>query len=148
MTWIVPADLDSRFGAAEIDRIADLDGDGTRDSGVVEQRIGDAEDYIRARLLTAHDPDDLPTSAAAASAVLRSVAADLTWWELHKRNDVIPDSVKAVRDDARAMLESLVDGPVAALLAELPAAGDFIIITSESRPTCDRLTLRDGVLDW
>lgn len=147
MAWITSTDLEARYGVAELDRVADFDGDGERDAGVVETAIAEAEGRVRSRLLTRYKPAELPVDAPE---VLKRVVRDFAWWELHRRFTILPDAVIRLYDDAREDLAAIVDSLASLTLEDEPAVDISrpSILTSESRPTADRMTLRDGVLDY
>lgn len=143
--WITVADLESLYGAAEVDRLADLDGDGVADAGVKEGAVSRAEGRVRSRLLTRYKPEDLPETPAAAPDILRRIAVDLAWWELNKRATSQSEAAIEVRDDALADLMALVDGGAALTLAGDPPVDSTrpTILTSTSRPVCDRMSLEN-----
>ena len=147
--WVLPRDLDDAYGEAAVTRLADLDKDKVRDPGVVEAAIRRASGRARSRLLTRYQTSDLPQGPAGVPEALRRVVVDLAWYELHKRNTVVSDSVEKLQKDAMDELRDIVNGPASLGLAGSPPVDSTraTIVTSPSR--ADRLTwtnldLEDG----
>lgn len=143
--WITAADVEATYGAPEVNRLADLAGDGVADAGVVDGAVSRAEGRVRSRLLTRYEPEDLPASPAEAPDILRRICVDLAWWELHKKASSQNEGAMVVRDDALADLKAIVDGGAALTLADEPAVDSTrpTILTSTSRPVCDRMSLEN-----
>jgi len=120
--WLTEAELQGRYGAAQVNDRADRDRNGSADAGVLAAAIADAEGRVKSELVANRfSADDLPTTTATASAPLKRVCARLAWYYLWANADVIPEPVKVERDEALGELKSLARGPLSLLLAGDPA---------------------------
>lgn len=147
--WISVADVEARYGAAEVDRLADLDGDGVRDAGVAEAAVAAAEDRARGLLLTRYKPGDLPATPDDVSDNLRRILVDLAWWELHKRAAIHNEGARTIGTEALADLRTIVAGAAALVLDDEPAVDVSrpVIVTSAPRCADDRMTLENRRYD-
>jgi phage gp36-like protein len=105
MTYATEADLDLRFGADEITRLANRNRDGVRDNGVIAAALADADFKINsiagdriADLLA--DPD---TAAA-----LKRIACHIARYYLY--DDLPTDHIKNLFDDAVRTLKAIREG--------------------------------------
>lgn len=80
--YLTEDELATRFGEARVTALADRDGDGEADTGVVEAAILDAESRADSTLLNRYATGDLPTTPTAASPALKRVVAGLAFWFL------------------------------------------------------------------
>lgn len=107
MAIITPEELRDRFGA-EIDRLADHDGNGSPDTGVIEAAIADAEAEVVAVIGPAIS-GALPNPAPA---VLKQLTAVVARYNLCRR-DVEPDHPAYVAyKDALRQLEGIAQGRI------------------------------------
>lgn len=105
MTYATQADLETRFGAAEILQLADRDGDDLADSGVVAGALAEADAEIDAHLAGRYA---LPL--ASIPAILTRLACDIARYRLMADNPL--EEARTRYEDARRMLESLAAGRV------------------------------------
>ena len=107
MAIVTPDDLRDRFGP-EIDRLADRNGDGSADAGVIEAAIADAEAEVTAVIGPAISgvlPDPVPD-------VLKQLTAVVARYNLCRR-DVEPDHPAYVAyKDALRQLEGIAQGRI------------------------------------
>jgi len=115
MTYATQADLETRFGAAEILQLADRDGDGSADSGVVAGALAEASAEIDAYLAGRY-----PLPLAPTPGVLVRLACDIARYRLY--TDVVPEAVRKRYEDARRLLEGIAAGRVSLGLPAPPAA--------------------------
>lgn len=137
MAYITNADIEQRLGSDTYVQLADDDGDGTADVGVVnEARIGaegEVDSYLARRFQL---PIDLAAHADIAG-VLASFALDLVEYRLRLRRPPVPKD--AVDRHARAIewLKRVADGtidlPSAAGLAANTARGPVAETTGNQR---------------
>lgn len=112
MSYATQADLETRFGAAEILQLADRDGDDIADSGVVAGALAEADAEIDAHLAGRYV---LPL--ATVPAILVRLACDIARYRLMADNPL--EEARKRYEDARRTLESLAAGRVS---LGLPAA--------------------------
>lgn len=105
MTYAIQADLETRFGAAEILQLADRDGDGLADSGVVAGALAEAAAEIDAYLAGRYA---LPL--ASVPPVLVRLACDIARYRLMADNPL--EEARTRYEDARRLLENLAAGRV------------------------------------
>lgn len=105
MTYATQSDLETRFGAAEILQLADRDGSGAVDTGVVAGALAEADAEINAYLEGRYA---LPL--ATVPAILVRLACDIARYRLAA--DTPLEEVRKRYEDARRMLESLASGRV------------------------------------
>lgn len=144
MAYLTPDDLTAQIPAAQLVELADDDGDGVADAGVVAAAIAAAEATVDGYLQTRY-----PLPLAAVPEVVKRLARDLAAWELWSRRDT-PDLEKRPvyyrYKDALRFLEKLAQGEVR-LGAEPPpaeAAGGV----RTSRPAGDRVFTRDSLRNY
>lgn len=128
MPYATQADLETRFGAAEILQLSDRDGAGGADPGVVEAALAAAAVEIDGYLAVRYA---LPL--AAVPDLVREIACDLARYRLWK--DQAPERVRQAQEDAVAQLKRLsagvmrltgaagtepAAGPVGGVLADVP----------------------------
>ena len=105
MSYATQADLETRFGAAEILQLADRDGDDVADSGVVAGALAEADAEIDAHLAARHT---LPLVTV--PPILVRLACDIARYRLMADNPL--EEARKRYEDARRMLESLAAGRV------------------------------------
>jgi len=106
MTYATQPDLETRFGAAELLQLADRDGDGLADPGVVAGALAEAAAEIDAYLVGRYA---LPL--ASTPPVLVRLACDLARYRLMADNPL--EEARKRYEDARRLLEALAAGRVA-----------------------------------
>lgn len=105
MSYATEVDMLARFGADELTALADRDGNGSADSGMMERALDDASAEIdvylagRYALPLAHVPT-----------VLVRIACDIARYRLWA--DRASDEVRRRYEDARRMLELIAKGDV------------------------------------
>ena len=101
-------DLEGYVGADELTLLADRDGDGARDSGVIEQVLAqtDAEidGYVAGRY-------DLPLDAGRA-VILKQSAMDIAIYRLCTNEALLTDSRRQRFEDARRFLRDIARGEI------------------------------------
>mgnify|MGYP004701247163 CR=1 FL=1 len=122
MTYAVQADLETRFGAAEVLQLADRDGDEVADVGVVSGALAEAAAEIDAHLAGRYA---LPL--ATVPPILVRLACDIARYRLAADNPM--EEVRKRYEDARRLLESLAAGRVSLGLptAEQPPTGGVAV---------------------
>lgn len=139
MAYATPQDLETRFGADELLKLADRDGDGLADAGVIERALADAEAEINGYLTARYR---LPL--ATVPLLLTRLACDLARYALAE--DHTPEPVAKRAEEARQLLKRLADGTVnlgldAAAQPTPPAGG--VAVTTGGR-VFTRETLEDS----
>ena len=105
MSYAAQADLELRYGAAELLAIADRDGDGIVDAGVVAAAVADAEQLADSYLAPRY-----ATPLLAAPAPLVAAVCDMARYKLYANAREIPDHVKQAWSDALKFLRDLSEG--------------------------------------
>lgn len=134
--YTTQAQLEERIGEAELLRLADRDGDGETDAGVISGAIAEAaatiDGYLAARYRLPLDP--VPQ-------LLRPIAADLVLYALHPWG--APEEIRLRYRDAIRTLERIADGTILLDVAgaEPPrATGDQVRFSAPEKVfTADRL---------
>lgn len=112
MDYATRSDLEKQLAPAEVVQLADDDGDGVADAGVIERALADAEAEINAYLGTRYR---LPL--ATVPELIRRLTVDLALWHLYRRRDLATEARSKQHDDAVALLKRLADGTVTLGLA-------------------------------
>jgi phage gp36-like protein len=123
MSYATLADLYARFGADEIDQVADTDGTGSPDMVLVGRAIADAGAEIDAALVGRYQLPMLPVPP-----LLQRIACDLVRESLY--TDSPPDNVRERAKTARALLRSVATGQSrfeGAALAMTPTADQGLV---------------------
>lgn len=127
MPYATQADLEARYGAAEILQLADRDGDGVIDAGVIEQALADAGAEIDGYLGSRYA---LPL--AEVPQIVKVYACDLAryrLWDKAASEEVrrrYEDALRYLRLAAEGRVKIAADGgaePVASGGAEVVSAG-------------------------
>lgn len=122
MTYASRDDLAKRFGEARLVELADRDGDGVEDAGVVTTALLDADHTINAYVTGRYRVPLAPVEEL----VVR-LASDLAWYFLH--GDAAPSEVETKYKAAIKTLEGITGGmpklQAAGVAAEPAAASDF-----------------------
>lgn len=105
MTYAIKSDLETRFGADEILQLADRDGSGTADTGVVDAVLADADVEIDGYVSVLYT---LPLLTA--PALLKQLACDISRYRLWK--DRASEQVRQGYEDAVATLKRISAGTV------------------------------------
>ena len=135
-----PADLEKRYPAAKLAELADLDGDGQADDGVIEAACDDVDDvvggYLQGRYSWPMDP--MPP-------VLRVYGSDLAVYSLFAGHGVDADSAdKVVVDrykDAIRYLEKVARGEIALVSAEEPTGPPSAVVSRTRTQAFDETEL-------
>lgn len=72
-------DLERIIGAAQVDRLADDDGDGLRDAAIVDEICQQAEDLARSYLLKSYGDEQIDKMLASDGTGDRAVRVQMTW---------------------------------------------------------------------
>ncbi len=137
MAYISDADIQERLGDATYIQVADDDGDGTANAGVVmEARLaaeGEVDSYLAARFPV---PIDL-TVHPELSSLLASITLDLVEVRLRSRRPPVPQDVLRRGATTREWLARIADGtialPSATQMTTNPARGMTGLVTGEER---------------
>ncbi|MEK0082868.1 gp436 family protein [Benzoatithermus flavus] len=111
MSYASQADLERRYGVAQLLQIADRDDDQAIDAAVVAQALDDADAIVNAYLAGRYELP-LPTTPP----LLLALACDIAFYKLHPGAQ--PEDVRRRYEDALATLKDLAAGK-----AELDLAG-------------------------
>lgn len=103
MPYATLADLYARFGAEEIDQVADTDGTGSPDMLLIGRAIADADAEIDAALVGRYQLPMQPVPP-----LLARIACDLMRESLF--TTAVPDNVRERAKTARALLRSVATG--------------------------------------
>lgn len=147
-TWLTEAELETRYGAARLTALADRNGDGTADAGVIAAAIDEAESRVSSRLRVRYEPGDLPTSTATASAALKRVVGQLAFWFLHELHDVKGQDVYDARDAALAELSDMVRGHASLVLTGEPDADNSRPQVLTTKTSTDARFTLEAMEDW
>lgn len=105
MSYTTQADLEARFGASEILQLADRDGNGVIDAGVISLTLADTDAEIDGYLSGRYS---LPLSPVPAN--LARIACDIARYRLWK--DMASEEVRQRYADAVRYLEKLASGAI------------------------------------
>ncbi|MDI3260045.1 MAG: DUF1320 domain-containing protein [Sinobacteraceae bacterium] len=103
MAYATQQDLYNRFGQAEIDQLADRNGDGAPDPGVIDAALADASDTIDAYIGAVYA---LPL--AVVPPVVNRLCCDLARYRLYA--DAAPELVQSRHDAAVKLLQAISAG--------------------------------------
>lgn len=134
MPYATPADLDTRFGAAELLQLADRDGDGIADAGVIAGALAEADAEIDAYLAVKY-----PLPLATVPPILVRLACDIARYRLWA--DRASEEVRKRYEDARHILGLLAAGRVSLGVPEAaaPAAAGGVAVAAPA-PVFDAAT--------
>ncbi len=137
MSYITNADIEERVGSDAYVQLADDDGDGQADVGVVDETRLAAEGEVNSYLARHYAvPVDLTTHADLAD-VLASITLDLAEYRLRVRRPPVANEVLDKRAQAIDWLARVADGsldlPSAAPVAPNTTRGPLGTVTGEER---------------
>lgn len=135
MSYTTQADLEARFGTAELLAIADRNADGLIDAAVVVQAIVDAEAEIDSYLGGRYTVPLGPTVPA----LVQRLAADMARYRLQDDNPL--DEARERYARALAALRDLADGRASLPDAVTTDGRSFTVLTSGATRTLTRETL-------
>ena len=146
MSYITNADIEERLGNAAYVQLADDDGNGVADVGVVDEARLGAEGEVNSYLGRRYSvPVSLTTHPDLAD-VLASFTLDLAEYRLRLRRPPVPDGARRRRDQAIEWLTRVAEGrielPSAVGVAASTARGTIAAATGEKR-----LLTRDELAD-
>lgn len=151
MRFLTEAELRDDYGDAVITRLADRNGDGSADAGIVDNAILDAEDEVLGYLRGRFADSEIPSTTATTSRRLKVLVAALAYYNLHKALASTPFRARDGRADALANLDAVRSGRQSILLSDAPAvdSGRAIVAVSRRSSTYDedRITLAT-MRDW
>lgn len=136
MGYAAQQDLYDRFGQTEIDTLADRNGDGVPDPGVITGVLADADETINS-YLQARYTLPLVLLDGSAPVLLTRLACDLARYDLY--GDAVPAVVQTRRDAATKMLQAISTGTASLGIAQAvePASSDAPKIAGGSRKFTD-----------
>ena len=103
MSYATQADLEARFGASEVLQLADRDGNGAIDTGVLDMTLADTDAEIDAYLVGRYS---LPLATVPSNLV--RIACDIARYRLWK--DMASEEVRQRYADAVRYLEKVASG--------------------------------------
>lgn len=122
MAYITNADIQTRLGSATYVQVADDDGDGVADTGVVDEARVAAEGELDSYLAVRHAvPVDVTVHPELAG-VLRGAALDLAEYRLRLRRPPVSEDARRRRDQTIDWLRLIAAGTVALPALSAPAA--------------------------
>lgn len=137
MGYITNSDIEERLGTAAYVQLADDDGNGVADVGVVDEARLGAEGELNSYLGRRYSvPVSLTTHPDLAD-VLASFTLDLAEYRLRLRRPPVPDDARRRRDQAIEWLTRAAEGrielPSAVGVAGSSARGTIAAVTGEKR---------------
>ena len=137
MGYITNADIEERLGTAAYIQLADDDGNGIADVGVVDEARLGAEGEVNSYLGRRYSvPVSLTTHPDLAD-VLASFTLDVAEYRLRLRRPPVPDDARRRRDQAIEWLTRVAEGrielPSAVGIAASTARGTIAAVTGEKR---------------
>ncbi len=112
MGYITNAEIEERVGSAALVQLADDDGNGVADTGVVDEARLGAEGEVNSYLARRHQvPIDL-VAHAELSDVLASVTLDLAEYRLRVRRPPVSEDARRRREQAIDWLSKVADGRI------------------------------------
>jgi phage gp36-like protein len=146
MSYITNFDIEERLGSVAYVQLADDDGNGVADVGVVDEARLGAEGEVNSYLGRRYSvPVSLTTHPDLAD-VLASFTLDLAEYRLRLRRPPVPDDARRRRDQAIEWLTRVAEGrielPTAVGVAASTARGTIAATTGEKR-----LLTRDELAD-
>lgn len=146
--YLSEAELEARFGEARVLMLADRDGDGAADTGIVETAILEAESRADSTLLNRYVSGDLPTTPTAASPALKRVVAGLALWYLaghvaQKGQDLIDAYTTAISE-----LNALGQGRQSLVLTSAPEVDRARPMVGVTKVASDSAFSRAALEDW
>ena len=137
MGYITNSDIEERLGTAAYVQLADDDGNGVADVGVVDEARLGAEGEVNSYLGRRYSvPVSLTTHPDLAD-VLASFTLDLAEYRLRLRRPPVPDDARRRRDQAIEWLTRAAEGrielPSAVGVAGSSARGTIAAVTGEKR---------------
>ncbi|MFH1110152.1 MAG: DUF1320 domain-containing protein [Planctomycetota bacterium] len=137
MGYITNADIEERLGSVAYVQLADDDGNGVADVGVVDEARLGAEGEVNSYLGRRYSvPVSLTTHPDLAD-VLASFTLDLAEYRLRLRRPPVPDDARRRRDQAIEWLTRVAEGrielPSAVGVAASSARGTIATATGEKR---------------
>jgi len=137
MGYITNSDIEERLGTAAYVQLADDDGNGVADVGVVDEARLGAEGEVNSYLGRRYSvPISLTTHPDLAD-VLASFTLDLAEYRLRLRRPPVPDDARRRRDQAIEWLTRAAEGrielPSAVGVAGSSARGTIAAVTGEKR---------------
>lgn len=147
MAYVTSDDIQERLGGDVLVQLADDDGDGAADAGVIEEVLRGAEGEVNAYLARRYQlPIDLGVHADLVD-VLRTVTLDLAEYRLRSRRPPVAEVAIRMREQAVDWLRRVADGEI-----ELPSATP-VPPRSTARPGAasfgdDRVLSREELSDY
>lgn len=131
MGYCTQADIEKQLPPAQVIQLADDDGDGVADSGVVSDCITRADDEINAYAATRYT---VPFTTV--PALIRTISVDLAIWNLHKRRGLTErDAIKQGYERAIQMLKDLAAGRLS--IGETPGPSETEVGGPEATTVVD-----------
>jgi phage gp36-like protein len=115
MAYSQQSDLETRFGAAELLQLADRDGNGTAESGVISTAIADADTEIDGYLAGRY-----PLPLVEVPAIVKRLSCDIARYRLWE--DRVNDKVRQDYEDAVDLLKRIANGMVQLVFTTAPSS--------------------------
>lgn len=136
MAYASSSDVTTRYSNAELLIVADRDGSGTADTGIVTQALDDASSVIDAYLAAAYT---LPL--ASTPSVLTTLCIDIAMYRMAENAGAMTDERRRRFEDALKMLEHFSDGTAKLVIGTTQTNfGNSIKTATESRDWSRTLT--------
>jgi phage gp36-like protein len=136
------ADLQKELDATKLTQLADDNGDGVADAGVIDEAIAAADDEINGYLATR-----ITVPVSPVPGIIKRLSARLAIYQLYKRRDVLPEVWRDVRSEAIRFLRDFADGNVDLGISPAPAETELVLpksTTVESNRDFTRGKASDG----
>jgi len=146
--YLTEDELTARYGLVRVTSLADRDGDGNADTGIIAAAILDAEGRADSTLLNRYRLSDLPTTPTAATPALKRVVAGLALWFLASASHQKGQDVIDAYETAISELKALANGQQSLALASEPEVDRARpqILTTKTKATA-AFSL-DALADW
>lgn len=143
MAYSTQSDLEKQLPKELLVQLADDDGDGVIDSGIVPDAIQKADDEINAYAATRYTVPFSPVPT-----LVRALSIDLAIWNLYARRRLENETVTKRYDRAVKLLRDLADGK--ASLGETPGPAETETGSPEATTTVseDRTFTKDTLANY
>ncbi len=117
----------------------------------IDRALEDAESRVRTKLLKRFSAEQLPAQPSQTSETLQRLVTDYAWWELHKKFEIVSETVERIAQGVLAELNDIVACGKLELIRNVPPVkpGPRARITARKRGrgAIPPLTL-ESLRDW